>query len=169
MVSACSYGKFRHDAYVLQCIVTKSGMGFDDIELGFSQLSGLVENLRRDTDFSDIVEESDIVVFFHSLLIITKFTGKHGSILSHTGRVTVCILILHIDHLSECLNHLSDEHFVFLFLFEECFGPVADVKQCRKSDKRRKEKEHTYSEPDLLIQLFVLDYLNRELIAVVAQ
>ena len=134
--------QLRHDADVLKYVIAFSGVGLDLLELIIGEPSRLVQCLGRDTDFSDIVEEGDISVLINSLLVVAEFSGEHGRIFRHTGRVTIRIAVLHIDNFRECFDDLADEQSLFPFLLDELFRTFSGKEHGKKHNDRDQKKDH---------------------------
>ena len=68
--------QFRHDADFFQCFIALEGMRFNCFEFLILQLSGLVQDLRGYADLPDIVQQCNLIVLFHRIVIIPQLSRQ---------------------------------------------------------------------------------------------
>ena len=79
---------------VIQYLIPTGSMRLDEGKLLIGQLTGLVKDIVRNTNLSDVVHEGNVVVLLHRLIIITKLPGKHFGIPGHTQGVALCVEVI---------------------------------------------------------------------------
>ena len=111
------------------------------------------------------MEKRNIVVLLNRLIIISEFACKENRVLGNSLGMAVRILVLHIDHLRERFNDLSDEGPVlFLFLYESR-GLSLNIEMNQGYDQEIEHHDQYKPEPKILAEASLLDYLDPVLIA----
>ena len=143
-------------------------MRLDSLEFLVGELSGLVENLRRDTDLADVVKQCDVVESLNGVFVIAEFLRQHDRVFRHTGGMTIGVLILHINNLCECFDDLTGQLLLFLFLLQEFLCLAAVVSHHHYQQEKQSHADTGQSEPGKLIHRLYLDDAHAEFLCVLA-
>ena len=136
-------------------------MWFDNIKFFIGKFSGFIENFRRYSDLSYIMEESYVIIFFSSFFITVKLFCKHDGIFCHTGRMSVGIFVFHIYDFCKSLRDVMHKHHAFTLFFFEPFHFYHHVQPCTYSYQCQYQQTYQNRKPYLLKIRFFLYYFYR--------
>ena len=113
---------FGHLGDILQNFNPDTRVLFNRFVFFVRELGILVQDIVRNTNFPDIVQqgnEIDFVLEFHGL---ARAASNFLAVLSHAARMTVRVAVLGINRRSKRLDHLQRKNLKFATAFFEFFG-----------------------------------------------
>ena len=139
-------------------------MGPNEGKLLVGQLARLIQDVIRDADLTDVVQEGNVVVLLRRLVIITQLPGKHFRILGHTEGVALCISVLQVDNFGKSLDDFAGKYLVPLLPLDQAVHLVgaagADVKTHPQQAAADQKDDADHSDADDIAGHVILHALH---------
>ena len=116
MMTSCHLLQMRNHRNVLQNVDSHNGVAFHQIVFCLCKLSGLVQNILRNSDFSDVMQIRTVLQIPDFLRRPAQLRCNLRRILCHSLRMTAAVFILGFNRCRQGLHHSERHCFILLLL-----------------------------------------------------
>ena len=116
MMTSCHLLQMRNHRNVLQNVDSHNGVSFHQIVFCLRKLSGLVQNILRNSDFSNVMQIRTVFQIPDFLRRPAQLRRDLRRILCHSLGMTAAVFILGFNRCRQSLHHPERHCFILLLL-----------------------------------------------------